>query len=315
MAKSKGRESVVGKLPVPSPVSGFAVADMRKQFAKVTKETPRDAKAESAFIASKLHMLRTHPALHLTARKTLTTAFAGRLKKQLAKKYTGPPPGGVGYGVFYNDSFKTNFATGTAIYWEIICPNPPGGNVTTFLYLTATNRSVKGVEAFIAYNGQNQTFFKVFDWARSDQWQTNIPFANLGSYVRTESSHGNPYRVLPLMNVTAQSGANSWYNQVWLWNHDANRWDLIYQYGYSATLADQQTGWVGSWGPIIETFQDSYQNTNPMGALNVQLLSRDGNNQWGAWHFLSPADSYVRTDNKGFHLLFLDANYNLAVVS
>jgi hypothetical protein len=219
--------------------------------------------------------------------------------------------------MFYNASFKINWNTGTAIYWEIICPNPPGGNVNTYLYLTATNRSAKGVEAFIAYNGQNQTFFKVFDWAQypANPWQTNIPFANLASYLRTESAHGNPYQVLPLMNVTSQSGANYWYNQVWLWNHDANRWDLAYQYGYSASLADQQTGWIGSWGPIVETFQSSYQGTSPMGALSTQLISRDSNNQWGAWHFLSPSDSYVRNDNVGFSLIFSDPNFNWAVHS
>jgi hypothetical protein len=52
-----------------------------------------------------------------------------------------------------------------------------------------------------------------------------------------------------------------------------------------------------------------------MGALSTQLTSRDGNNQWGAWHFLGTADSYVRTDNVGFQLSFLDPNYNFAVSS
>jgi hypothetical protein len=211
--------------------------------------------------------------------------------------------------------FKTNFVTGTAIYCDIICPTPPGGNVNSFLYLTATNRSAKGVEAFVSYNGQNQTFFKVFDWARSDPWQTNVPLASLGNYLRTESAHGTPYQVLPVMNVTAQTGGNNWYNQVWLWNHAANRWDLIYSYGYTASQQDQQTGWVGSWGPIVETFQVLYQGTHPMGALNTQLIGRDANNQWGAWHLLAPADSYVRTDNKGFQLQFFDANFSWAVNS
>jgi len=29
-------------------------------------------------------------------------------------------------------------------------------------------------------------------------------------------AHGNPYQVLPLMNVTSQTDPNRWYNQVWL---------------------------------------------------------------------------------------------------
>ena len=42
---------------------------------------------------------------------------------------TPPVPGGVGYGMFYTPAFRTNFARGTSLYWRIICPTPPGGNV------------------------------------------------------------------------------------------------------------------------------------------------------------------------------------------
>jgi hypothetical protein len=164
-------------------------------------------------------------------------------------------------------------------------------------------------------NGQTQTFFRVYDWARATPWQTNVPFASIADYLRTESAHGHRYQVLPLLNTTVQSGTNSWYNQVWLWHQPADRWDLIYQYDYSAVPAEQQSGWVGSWGPIVETFQNTYQGTNPLGALSTQLLSRDGHGQWGSWHFLNPADSYVRTDNKGFQWLFLDPNFSWAVNS
>jgi hypothetical protein len=318
-------ESKPVELPVPSPTSKAAAAavpvdssaDVQALFADVTKMTPWDEETKKAFLASKMHMVQTHPTLDLAARKAGVADLAAGLKEAGALTPTGPVPGGVGYGMFYNSPFKANWATGTAIYWEIICPTPPGGNVNTYLYLTATNRSAKGVEAFIAYNGQNQTFLKVFDWARipAAPWQTNVPFANLASYVRTESAHGHPYQVLPLLNITYQSAANHWYNQVWLWNHAANGWDLIYQFDYPATLADQQTGWVGSWAPIVETFQNPYQGTNPIGALNTQVIGRASNNQWGAWHLLGSSDSYVRTDNTGFHLLFLDPNYNWAVNS
>lgn len=317
MAKTKKQEKrpLKLKLAVPSPISGVGLADMTTEFARLTKTTPRNLGAEQAFITSKLHMVMTHPTLHPTIREAGIAQLLAVVKKPVRKTTTPPFPGGVGYGMFYNDQFKVNFTTGTAIYWEIVCPNPPGGNVNDFLYLTATNRSAKGVEAFISYQGQNQTYFKVFDWARADHWQTNVSFASLGNYLRTDSAHGHPYRVLPLMNLTFQSGSNYWYNQVWLWNHVANRWDLVYQYGYAATKQDQQTGWIGSWGPIVETFQNLYQGTFPMGALVTQLIARDSSNQWGAWHFLSPTDSYVRTDNTGFHLLFLDANYGWTVNS
>lgn len=316
------------EFPVPSMMSEFpktmqaevekiTTSDMQAEFQKITEQTPRDTVAEQAFIASKMHLIETHPTLHIAERDAIIAEFMAGFKILLPEKYSGPIPGGVGYGIFYNPAFKTSFATGTAIYYEIICPNPPGGNVSTYLYLTATNRAAKGVEAFISYNGQNQTYFKVFDWARypAEPWQTNIPFANLGNYLMTRSSHGNSYQVLPLLNITSQSGTNLWYNQVWLWNYVANRWDLVYQYRYSATQAEQKSGWIGSWGPIVETFQNAYNGTNPMGGLYTQLIGRNDNNQWGSWHFLSETDSSVRDDHKGFHLLFLDPNYSWAVNS
>jgi hypothetical protein len=278
--------------------------------------TPRDPRAEQAFLASKFQVLATHPTLSVPARRALAATLP---TLGPAAPAGAPVPGGVGYGVFYNDAFKTNWATGTTIYWEIVCPTPPGGNVDTFLYLTATNRSAKGVEAFISYEGQGSTFFKVFDWAQatSNPWQINIAFANLANYVRTESSHGSPYQVLPLMNTTYEGVPGHWTNQVWLLNHatDPSRWDLVYSYDYADTTADQHTGWIGSWGPIVETFQNYYTATQPMGALNTQIISRDANQQWGTYHQLGPADSDIRTDNVGFQLLFLDAYYNWAVNS
>jgi hypothetical protein len=314
------RQSNRFELPVPSPMGNLVVADARKEFAQLTKRTRRDRQAERAFLASKLHMVRTLPTDDLAARTRAVSGFLRTLRKTSARyfkaiiRHLPPTPGGVGYGMFYNAPIKTDFQTGTAIYWEIVCPHPPGGNVNTYLYLTATNRSAKGVEAFISYNGQNQTFFKVFDWARTDTWQTNVAFASLGNYLRTVSAHGTNYQVLPVMNITARTG-NSWYNQVWLSNHVTNSLDLMYQYVYSATLTDQTTGWVGSWGPIIETFQDSYLNTNRFGALRTYLTSRDVNNQWGAWHLLGGSDAYVRVDNKGFCLVFDDPHHDWVAYS
>ena len=304
------------QLPFPSPNSNTLVADLRAEFAKITSGIRPDKAARQAFLDNKLHILETHPAFDLQNRRATVAAFQSRLRKRPHKSAHGPVPGGVGYGAFYNSSFKTNFATGTGICWDIICPNPPGGNVNTWLYLTATNRSALGVEALVAYDAQNQPTFEVFDWARypASPWQTNIPFANLAGYFRSESAHGHPYSTLMLTNVTIQVAAGKWMNQVWLWNQGATRWDLVYQYSYPATLTQQTTGWVGSWGPIVETFQNSYSGTTPMGALGAQIISRSAG-AWGAWTNLSATDSYIRTDNKGFHLVFLDPNYNWAVNS
>lgn len=313
--QSGGFGSVTLQLPVGLPNGVATLADMRDEFAAISNQTPRSEEAKQAFLESKLHILQTHPQLSLVTRASLVAQFTSGLEKTQPKRTKRPIPGGVGYGFFYEDAFKVNFTIGTGICWDVICPTPPGGNVNTYLYLTATNRSSLGVEALVAYNGQNQTSFEVFDWARypAAPWQTNIPFANLASYLRTESAHGQPYKTLMLTNLTFTDATGLWRNQVILWNEGAARWELVYDYQYSATLAQQQAAFYGSWGPIVETFQPSYSGTEPMGALGTQIIG--GDNQWGSWQNLSGSDSYLRTDNVGFSLMFLDTNYNWAVKS
>src|SRR5580692_10207501 len=101
------KESTGVVLPIPAPdaqiipavFAGDKRGDARGLFAEITKKTPRDAQAERAFLASKLHMIRTHPTLDLTARSAASAA----LNVANIKKPTGPVPGGVGYGMFYND--------------------------------------------------------------------------------------------------------------------------------------------------------------------------------------------------------------------
>ena len=41
----------------------------------------------------------------------------------------------------------------------------------------------------------------------------------------------------------------------------------------------------------------------------------DSAGAWGSWQLLSAADSYIRVDNKGFDLTFLDPDYSFVVYS
>jgi hypothetical protein len=311
------------QLPAPIPTPGRAmptkIKDERRSFARITKQTPRDESAELAFVANKAHMIRTHPGLGRSGRPAAfaeLVARVGHVATAAAEdRETAPVPGGVGYGVFYTTAFKSAFDGGTSLYFEIACPTPPGGNVNTFLYLTAMNRAGLGLEAFVSYFGQNEPHFKVFDWARSDHWQVDTPFSALGAYLGTVSAHGSSYQVIGVWNSTFQISASRWRNEAWLWNRSANRWDLIYRYDYAATNADQTGGFTGSWGPIVETFQNPYYCTNRMGSLNTMLISRASSGAWGSWQLLGGPDSTIRTDNVGFFQTFLDANYSLIVDS
>jgi hypothetical protein len=313
----------------PFPMEG-KIADEQSTFTRLTAAAAAERDSERVFLASKLEILRTHPGISEADRveaenlmaRTLgmdgRDALARRLAEGAGKKgarKTPPVPGGVGYGMFYTNGFRSSFARGTSFYYEIVCPHQPGGNVNTWLYLTAMNRAQRGVEAFVSYQGQNDTRFKVFDWARSDQWQTNIPFANLTDYLRSTVSHAYGFQVLLVWNSAYEIGANRWRNEVLLHNRAANRWDLIYRYDYDSTTAEQTTGFTGTWAPIVETFQNPYQNTRWLGFLNTMLISRNANGQWGNWALLTSAQSTIRNDGQGFSPLFLDPNYSFVVKS
>ncbi|MEV8480262.1 hypothetical protein [Streptomyces sp. NPDC051173] len=182
-------------------------------------------------------MARTHLTLSATERQAPLAELAGRLGEAalgLRDRADAPTPGGVGYGVFYDTPFKTGFAQGTSLYWEVVCPTSPGGNVNTWLYLTAMNRAGKDLEAFVSYCSQDAPRFKVFDWARDDHWQIDIPWPSLGAYLMTRSAHGQNYQVLGVWNSTWQLAPGSWRNQALLWNQAAQRYDLIHQYDYAA---------------------------------------------------------------------------------
>jgi hypothetical protein len=296
------------------------VADERESLARIARETPRDPRAEEAFIASKARLAQTQPRLDRAEREQALAQLTERIGRERleaarAKEKDQPVPGGVGYGPFYNSAFKSAFAQGTSLYFDIVCPTSPGGNVNTWLYLTGMNRAGRGIEAFVSYYAQTQPHFKVFDWARTDQWQTDIPFGNLGSYLGTTSAHGTSYQTLGVWNSTYQISSTQWRNEALLYNRAAGRWDLFYRYDYTGTLAEQTGGFIGSWGPIVETFQSPYANTNRFGFLNTMLIGRNSSGAWGTWQLLSTANSYIRTDNVGFFVVFLDPNYAFVVDS
>jgi hypothetical protein len=99
------------------------------------------------------------------------------------------------------------------------------------------------------------------------------------------------------------------------WIRQQGKWALIYQHSYASTDDAQQAQWVGSWGPIIETFQGYYTGSNPMGALGVQLRSADSTGAWGAWGQLGPDQALLRQDNVGFANQALDPYYDWIVKS
>ncbi|MFC9680389.1 hypothetical protein [Streptomyces sp. NPDC056948] len=294
-------------------------ADEREKFARITTEYP-DENAEAlqrAFLQSKLRLARTDPDLDLEDRDRMASALAERFEQDFGVTEE-PVPTRLGYGFLYYQSFKRAFSTGTSLGWDIICPDTPGGNVRDFLYVTAMNRAVKGHEAFVAYYAQHAPSFCLWDWAQPapHQLQLDVPWSSMGAYRRTVNSHGLPRQVIGVTLTTAESSPGRWSNIVQLYNHVHDRHDLIYQFDYAATLAQQTAmSTFGNWGPIVETFQPAYSGTKPLGTLGASTCTRDVGGNWSPWGLLTPNQSYVHNGNVGFRTEFLDPNYNFAVRS
>jgi hypothetical protein len=298
------------------------VNDARAQFTRPAWKSARERAEVQAFLESKRQMVQSDPQLS-SQEKSEALAKIDSLSPEHAEEDSEeddpddapPPPGGVGYGIFYQPDYKVAWDTGSAVESYIVCPTTPGGNVSTWLYLTATNRTGMGVEAFVSYHAQDEFSFKVFDWARRDPWQVDRPYSMLADYVSTLELNSRRHQVLYVLNLTYQKEGSSWTNEVYLLNVSSEQLDLIYRFDYASTIQDQKTGWVGSWGPIVETFQDQYAGTHPMGFAYAEVMTRDASSRWRDWEALEPATTFLREDGVGFSILALNPNDILIVGS
>lgn len=203
------------------------------------------------------------------------------------------------------------------MYYNIICPATVGGDVNSFLYLTATYRAAKGVEAFISYYAQENPYFKVYDWAKpeSDRWQVALSYSDLSDYLLTKTIGGASRQCISVQNNTVQVSSTQLANYVWLYNSTTETYDQIYT--YTATLSDQRDSHYGSWGPIVETFQDAYESdTNIIGFYHTHLKSKTtpySNSSMGDWELLTNAVSTIRNDSLGFSVAFINPNHTFGV--
>lgn len=143
-----------------------------------------------------------------------------------------------------------------------------------------------------------------------------ISASGLKEYLTNKQIEGKSRQILALQNqtfVVDTSQGKRWRNQVYLYNHQKGYYSLIYKYDYEATEEEQKSKWVGSWGPIVETFQDSYSGTNPVGFSYTYMQERDEHDTWTPFHLLTDDFSYIRDDKKGFKCEFLLPNHSFAV--
>jgi len=229
------------------------------------------------------------------------------LKKERRKK--PPVPGGIGYGVYYKQAYQWNFSNFSCLDMSVLAPETAGGNSSNYLYLTATNGTAYGVEALISYNGQDEPEFKIFDWAKeeSDRWTRSVLLSQLGDNISTININGSDHRYCRILNRTEMISGGIWENKICLFNFPNNNWDLVYAYQYAIDPAEQKDKYQGSWGPLVETFQDNYTGLHAMGFYKA-LLYNDADSPK-----LTAQNSTIRTDGDGINMAFLDRNWTFYV--
>ena len=219
--------------------------------------------------------------------------------------------------MFYNDAFKSSYATGTAITWEIICPPVPGGNVSDFLYITATNRTAKAWRPCgLPWPGE----FLVRNLRLGQAGR--LPFPAADSSFPTWAVSGKPRRcmaslcpVIAVMNTTYQQvrvhGLMKFASWMWAPGNGISSFSSSTQPHCRIKLA---IGWEAG-ALLLKPSKTPMLEPIPMGALSTQLISRDAAGNWGQWSQLTNTQSQLRTDNKGMVPLFVDPNFSWAVHS
>lgn len=301
------------------------VRDARAEFAQGSGKSRQEERAEvQAFLASKKRLIQAHPKLTAQEKQAAMAEIEARSAAPAAAEAEEeedpadpPPPGGVGFGFYYDPSYKVAWETGSALEVSIVCPTVAGGNVNDWLYLTSTNRTGKGVEALVSYYAQDELSFKVYDWALPDEdrWQVDRPYSKLTDYLGSLDIDGMRYQTLHVHNSTYQIGTGSWRNEVSLFNPTLQEVDVVYSFDYAATIWEQKAMGGGFWAPIVETFQDRYSGTSPLGFAYTNLAPCFAESGWGAWEALAPSNAYLEKDFESFTLTFLNPNDTWIVAS
>jgi hypothetical protein len=294
--------------------------DATEQARERTRRAERRPDDELAFVESKLRLLDQDTAVPDRAKAPVRADL--RARAEAIRRALPPPPlvSAVGYGLYYAHEFRSQFGSGTGIQYHIVCPTVVGGSVSTYLYLTATNRAALGCEAYISYFAQDPPDFRVYDWSVSgeDKLRVTLPFDQYPQYRLNVLAYEQTHQTVYVRNLTYRIGAGLWRNAVLLLNPTESRFDLIYKNDYEATPADQKKDNLGFWGPIVEVFEDSYAGTNTIGFMQAQLATRDsGSGEWAPdapqWRHLSPAQSAIQPERLGFERLQLEPNHSFLV--
>lgn len=224
------------------------------------------------------------------------------------KKLPKETPGGTGYGYYFyaNALLWTN---STIADYYVVAPTFAGGTVS-YLYLTSTCRAQLGTESLIAYEGNNEAQFWIYDWDdvstnAANPWPVmiDLPTSNPQYLTMRPDEFAITRQMVHIRNGTYYLGVTNslygWENQVMLFNFSRSNWDIVYSHAYTTTnlasnlYPDGQSA-TGFWGPIVETFPP-YTNVTTVGFDLIRLFQDNNPNPF--WLNTSEAFGYSNYTN------------------
>src|SRR5258708_30829229 len=171
------------------------------------------------------------------------------------------------YGCYYNVK-DLQYVNSTAIIFDAINAPSMGSTKNESIYLTATNRSKLGAEAYLAYFKDDPPKFRIFDWSYpGGYFALCSPHDALSEYIHTRNVDGKDYETLSIVNSTRRRPDNHWVNEVLLFNAKYNVYDFIYSNSFPADHAGYY-----KWGPIIETSAEMSFYTNSIGFFDAYIM-------------------------------------------
>lgn len=287
------------------------VDDRREEWARESERTPSTKDERQAFYQHRIKLVESSED---SSRKE---ELLRDLKESMEREEASPDsesepdpepiPGGVGYGAYYKSNALA-FTNSSMLRYNIVVIPQIGNAQNKWLFLTSTNRSPRGVEAYIAYQQQNYPSFKVFDWSKAGKarFALSRPYELLGDYLVPHEAGGVEYQTIHVSNNTRRIAGDNWINEVFLLNRTTSHYDWIYSNEYELAQIDEDDyKW---WGPIVETFPPFPFTINNVGFFDAQLLQDDKPAQ-----MLTPDVTNLRVDHPGYTVVLNEANHSFIV--
>lgn len=306
--KSEGEETYAFK---PDTKTYVRVNDVREKMEQECKGNAPTKEQRQAFYQQRIRLIEATGSPYDHKKELLQDLIQSAQEEEKTEDPDSAPlPGGVGYGAYYKDG-ALKFANSTVLHYYIVTVPEIGDAKNNWLYLTSTNRSPRGVEAFVSFHKQDGPTFTIFDWSKTGEqrWALSVPYDKLGNYLIKKEVEGKEYQPINVANSTRRMAGTMWRNEVMLYNQNTQNYDLVYRNDYNLPVNDE--GKYLWWGPIVETFAPFPYSTKVIGFFDAQLLQDDNAPRLLTSDLTDLKEQYA--DHPGFKIAFAKSNYSFVV--